>query len=769
MQAVPRRGFWLSYLGFLILFIFLTAFSSNLWRTIAELPVVGIALLVLFAGGWLIWRGWVRQAAMPRTNLEWVIAACILAALLSLIYSPNPQPGLWRVGWFIGYAVLFYALLDVFDAGVNRWGAVAALMTLSGFIMLLALNETFLWYQEWWRQTSGLEVIPPVQYRFTSILAGPGPTMALANLCFPLVVLALRIFKYAIVRVLCLYWLIIFLLTLPFSSSRGGWLGLAVTVVAGLGLLIWEKKLWRVPLVWQRKKQVWVAATTVVGLVVLMAGIYIFMSVFASHPTHGGNPFGSSGRGDIWRNAIDIWKTSPLIGVGPGRFGVSYQATLGGSPPAWWAGHAHSIFFQALAEFGLVGLAALIGWLLAGFWSAWNTFRRSPAASRAWSGVLLTALMGFAAQLVFDEHSGSPMLMSGMVMVAALLGSGEPGALKRFPQMRVAWGAVPLAVVLGAAAWGAYTYQPMSSWQEPTKAERGWAEAARLIHTSASRDPSNMLYAGAEGLAWATDWGERGDPLSLEQARAALRRSLAIEPGYSILWADLAVLDWHAGAYDAAFSDIERAIQIAPKEYAYQLNRAWFLEQRGDVAGAIAGYVKALTLSPERANHPFWGTSAIRQQAIQQWKKNAPVLPEIESYWQDAVQDMAQGDWMAARLNLARSWVMQEPYLPRLIAEGKLLDATGQPEEAIKKYLDMIKIITPPEPFFNFGPLSVGAFSVPGVLHLEPDWGQFAVLERVAEVYRSRGECEQAVKFLWVVERMRSGGAVMKFESLLCP
>lgn len=383
---------------------------------------------------------------------------------------------------------------------------------------------------------------------------------------------------------------------------------------------------------------------------------------------------------------------------------------------------------------------------------------------------MLAALVGLLTQLTFDELSGWPAVMAGMVMIVALLGTCEQGMLSRFNRVKVTWGLIPLGALLSAAAWGIYTYQPMYGWQEATTTDGGWADAARLIHASASRDLSNVFYAGAEGLAWATDWGESGDPLSLEQARAAIRRALAIEPGYSNLWANLAVLDWHAVAYDAAFSDIERAIHIAPKEYAYQLNRAWFLEQRGDDAGAIDGYVKALSLSPERANHPFWGSAEPRRQALQQWQKVAPAQPEIESYWQDAQADVERGDLASARLNLARSWAMAEPELPRLIVEGRLLEAEGKAEEALLVYLKTIDLLKTPKPMFDMGQHSLGVFTVPGYLHLEPDWGQFAVMERVVSIYRSRGECGLA-KDNWIeLQKTLHGSAIEGLTIFpLCP
>lgn len=107
----------------------------------------------------------------------------------------------------------------------------------------------------------------------------------------------------------------------------------------------------------------WVGA----GTLALFAAIIALAFGIFSGAIHGTvqNIFGATGsdsfngglgsRVDLWHGAYAMWRSHPVLGIGPGNFEYAIGRIIPGVRT-----HANGMYFQVLAEQGLIGLAAMI-------------------------------------------------------------------------------------------------------------------------------------------------------------------------------------------------------------------------------------------------------------------------------------------------------------------------------------------------------------------------------------------------------------------------
>lgn len=190
-------------------------------------------------------------------------------------------------------------------------------------------------------------------------------------------------------------------LTVLACASRGAFLALAV------GLLIYAaftRRGWiaRIP----GKLRIGIA-----GLLLATAAIAMLMS-----------PAGSAGRADsIWPAFLDLWSTSPWVGVG--------QVGILADPQAGISMEAHNLILQEGTRFGVVGLVIQFAPLMLGVaLSIVAAFRGRP-----WP---LALIASFATASFFDAFVDGWLSMSTyiLLLVLAILASrpsSEQGAVER--------------------------------------------------------------------------------------------------------------------------------------------------------------------------------------------------------------------------------------------------------------------------------------------------------------------------------------------------
>ncbi len=725
---------------------------------IPGLVVHGLA--IAGAAIYLFWRSVIRGCALPRSGVEKGLLAFCAAVLLSIVFSPEPRQGLPVIFSILHYALLFYLLTDAMQNSHIRSAVLNALLVLSGILLALAILETYAAYLGWQSQAGFWRVLPPFPYRFTSLLMHANAMMSYLNLLAPLALLTFLREKHFGGRLLRGIWLGFYLLAIPFSSSRGGWLGLATWV--GVLLLYWAQRKINFKRVCAMPRRLLSAVGLLIPLILagaILAGVR-FISVFAAHPTHGNNPFG--GRADLWLHALQIWLKSPWVGAGAGRTGLEFFTFTPSIPPDYWPFHAHSLYLQVLSDFGaagLIGFALLLGLFLLQLWRMLRTAEKENFFP-------LAVFAGAAAWLVhsiFDDLTIWKAVMDQLVVLLACLFacrlSGD-GFVSDKTVAKKTWGRgsmnllwLPLLLLCGWFGWSAWSAHPMQLAAQA--ALRGdWRSALEGIDTARQRDPTLRYYRDMSGIAGAWLWAQDGDLETLADASAQLEVNRDTPASLSLWTANLAILEWQAGDVDTALRDMQSAEQRAPNEATYPFNLAVMLEMSGQEELALQAYCRTLALRPEWLGHPFWESSDLRREA--NLNCEAASL-QNGAYWFAAQQALLADDLSGAKLNLARSDWARENDLARAITHGLLLEAQGQPEQALAAYENAMtdvaaavlegsgKFAVSYASYFQRPALPVDL--VPGYHQLQQDVGQFAAMQKLAEAYRQQGDKE---KLAWI-------------------
>lgn len=221
---------------------------------------------------------------------------------------------------------------------------------------------------------------------------------------------------------------------LPHPNILGGYLAIALVIFLGIrcqvsgvrdevsGMRLWNRFAWPgvlfvvLGLVLSFSRSAWLAFLG--GSLMLLIYSYFrknpvflksffilhstfFILVFAFWPLTQTRIFGE-GRlerfsieqrsGKMWE-AVEIFRRHPWLGVGPGNYTLAVYRELDNTRPGTAYQPAHNVFLLAIAELGVVGIAAL-GFLVA-FVAQWRNFFKKPEA---------IAIMVALLTLMFFDH-----------------------------------------------------------------------------------------------------------------------------------------------------------------------------------------------------------------------------------------------------------------------------------------------------------------------------------------------------------------------------
>ncbi len=552
---------------------------------------------------WLVFAA-VHGRGLPSSRLMTVIGACLAAFAISTVTSRAPRLSLEMLGYAVLLAGLYLLAVALMRRPTLRVHFARVALLMCAIVCLFYVVEVLQAWQTWW-DLVGRPAIPPLRPAYAGFnLSSPNPVAALVLLLlgFALATVEFRGRAGAFTAAL----LVVLVATVVLlTGSRGAWLGTAVAlIVTGVAALLTNSGARRRATAFVRSR-LGAVGGSVLALLLVAAAAFVVIS--------GRLSLAGGGREVFAAVSLRMFQSSPLTGTGPGTWSVLRAGNTTAGQLDAYVPHAHSVYWQLLAEFGLLGVAAgVVGALVLG--SLIVRALRSDDTSRG--RIALAALFGvvlLAVHQAVDMFMNIPPLLFAIALPIAWLDATTEKTQAR--ARSIAWRGpgvlrqrgLPLAMAgatsLIAAGLFAMEGTTIAYLPAVAAADSGnWVQATALARRAADADPDVAAYQFTLGLSAAN----AGD---LPLAESALTKS-ATADDYTYAWLNLAAVRWRLGDADGARAALSSAERLGLQRPTVALPAGWLRQQLGDQPAAIADYSAALSSAPTLAADPFWMSTA---------------------------------------------------------------------------------------------------------------------------------------------------------------
>jgi hypothetical protein len=288
---------------------------------------------------------------------------------------------------------------------------------------------------------------------------------------------------------------------------------------------------------------------------------------FPANPAQHFSQVSGANRHEYWRVAIDSWEEAPIAGHGAGTYPFAWDKLRHIHLKVL---NAHSLYFQAFQELGVIGGVLVLALVLMLLWTGFAAWRASSGPRRELHGVLLAACLAFAVGAGIDwfweiAGIGAIFFLSAGALIAARcvqLARARAQSNGQNHGERRRFGLTVAGLALS------------------------WVVALALIGPLlVDREIDSSNAAAADGnLASAVDHAET---------------ARSIEPWAATPYVQLGLLAESQGEYDLAAERLSQAIHREEGNWQWFYLRARMEHEAGEEAAAQGDLEEAKRLNPE--------------------------------------------------------------------------------------------------------------------------------------------------------------------------
>lgn len=373
-------------------------------------------------------------------------------------------------------------------------------------------------------------------------------------------------------RVLAAAAILISLMALALTATRGAWI--ALSIVMGLALaastLRWSKR--------RRSsgspRQPPVGSAIALGAIVMAISLPVDLLRWI--------PVSLAGRPIIWQQSLDLISDYPLTGVGLGGFEMAYS-TYVLLVHVGFLSHAHNILLNIWLNQGVLGVIALI-WAV---WLAWRAARGNDSGRWAKAGLAALAILllhgTFDDALYGYDGRGSVLLFVPMALTVQAFAERRQSSSERH---RVPWSLLAGIVLVGLLLLPA----TRSRWQSNLA-----AVVQTRVELSSYRWPEWPIQ----------DALRRSERERLAVVMARYQAALALDQANASANRRLGQVELSLGEYEAARRHLEAAYREVPYQRATRQLLGESYAVTGDVELAVQLW-QGLDLSQDQIRLREW-------------------------------------------------------------------------------------------------------------------------------------------------------------------